>query len=314
MDKFIELTGMDYAVVTVDQALGSQTHHELARSYYRSLGLGTGDDVSGALYYLNFNTANRSEYLYTDGKMIDYMTDARIESALDQSNPKLQDGLYAQGALAMVAAVLYFVEQGIPVNQFRYDTDTGKILSVSDAAGSPAWMSTVQDNLDQVNPEGEYRYDPATDRVYFVRFHSLTGMELLIGAGACLLIGLAFVLIVSSRYKLKGSTYRYDYNANSDVAMTESDDQYLRTTVTRTRRVQASGGGGGGGGGFSGGGGGSGVSSGGGGRRRPRILSKQGKRRIKPAHAGDRISAILGLEECPLGFIVVQLRPGRCPL
>lgn len=263
-DAFAEATGMDYAVLTTEEALGSQTEHELARAYYRSLGMGAGNDASGALYCINFYPSNRYEYLYTDGQMIDYMTDARIQSALDQSNPLLKEGQYAQGALAMLNAVQYFVGQGVPGNQFRYDTDTGKILSVSNSADSPAWMRTVQSNLDQVNPGGEYRYDPATDKVYFVRYRSLTATELLIGAAACLLIGLAFVLIVSSRYKLKGSTYHYDYAANSDVNMTDSDDTYLRTTVTRTRRAQNTGGGGRGGG-FSGGGGGSGVHSGGGG-------------------------------------------------
>ena len=262
---FIADTGMDYAVVTIRRSLGTQTDHEMARDYYYSLDLGTGDDITGAMYMLNMFEDNRYEYLYTDGKMIDYMTDARIELALDQSNPLLKQGLYKEGVLAMLAAVKSFVEQGIPSNQFRYDVDTGKILAVSESADAPAWMATVQQSLIQNNPEGEYRYDPATDTVYYVRFHALTTTELLIGAGAAILIGLAFVWIVSSRYKLKGSTYHYDYRANSKLDMTESTDQYLRTTVTRTRRAQASGGGGGGGGGFSGGGGGSGVSSGGGG-------------------------------------------------
>jgi uncharacterized protein len=265
VDAFIGETGMDYAVVTTDQDIGGQTHHEIARDYYRTLVLGAGEDASGALYYLNMNLINRYEYLYTDGKMIDYMNDARIGLALDQSNPKLRDGLYKEGALAMIAAVQSFVKQGIPSNQFRYDVDTGEILSVNESADAPAWMNTVQKYLIQNNPEGEYRYNPETDTVYFVRKPVITVPELLVGAGACLLIGLAFALIVSSRYKLKGSTYRYDYRANTNLTMTESTDQYLRTTVTRTRRVQASGGGGGHGGGFGGGGGGSGVHSGGGG-------------------------------------------------
>jgi len=264
VDAFITQTGMDYAVLTINENIGTQDVHVVAQSYYQSLGLGTGDDASGALYYLNFNTNNRYEYLYTDGRMIDYMTDTRVENALDQSNPLLKQGLYADGALAMIAAVQSYVAQGIPDNQFRYDTDTGEILSVSNDADSPAWMSVVQAYMDQGNPEGEYRYDPDTDTVYFVRYSAITTTEALIGAAACLLIGLAFVLGIRSRYKLKGSTYHYDYQTNSDLTMTESDDKYLRTTVTRTRRVQASGGGGRGGG-FSGGGGGSGVHSGGGG-------------------------------------------------
>jgi uncharacterized protein len=155
--------------------------------------------------------------------MIQYMTDARINSALDQSNPKLKQGLYADGALAMLAAVRNDVKQGVPEGSYLYNYETGE------------------------------RITPF--------YKVITSTEALIGAGACLLIGLAFTLIVSSRYKLKGSTYRYDYASNAKVDITESDDQYLRTTVTRTRRVQASGGGGG----FGGGGGGSGVHSGGGG-------------------------------------------------
>ncbi len=264
VSAFIADTGMDYAVLTARRSLGSQTDHEMARDYYKSLGLGAGDDQSGALYMLNMFSENRYEYLYTDGKMIDYMTDARVELALDQSNPLLKQGLYKDGVLAMLAAVRSFVEQGIPSNQFRYDVDSGKILAVNESADAPAWMATVQQNMISNNGEGEYRYDPATDTVYFVRFYALTATELLIGAGACLLIGLGFALAVSSRYKLRGSTYHYDYRANSDMTMTESTDQYLRTTVTRTRRVQASGGGSRGGGGFSGGGG-SGTHSGGGG-------------------------------------------------
>lgn len=223
VDAFIAETGMDYAVVTISQELGGKTQHELTREYYRNLGLGTGDDASGALYCLNFYSTNRYEYLYTDGRMIDYMTDARVELALDQSNPLLRQGLYKSGALAMIAAVLNFVRQGVPEGQYRYDTETGERLT------SP--------------------------------YKVITGTEMLVGAAACLLIGLAFMLIVTSRYKLKGSTYRYDYFANTNAVMTESEDKYLRTTVTRTRRAQTTGGRGGG----FGGGGGSGVHSGGGG-------------------------------------------------
>jgi uncharacterized protein len=265
VNAFIGDTGMDYAVLTVDRDIGSQTHYEVAREYYRSLGLGTGEDHSGALYYLNFNTLNRYEYLYTDGQMIDYMNDVRIELALDQSNPLLKQELYADAVLTMITVVKNYVAQGIPSNQFRFDADTGEILSVNESADAPEWMKTVQSNMIKGNPEGEYRYDPETDTIYFVKKKHITMTELLIGAAVCLLIGAAFILTVASRYKLKGSTYHYDYYANSNVDMKDSDDQYLRTTVTRTRRVQTGGGGGGRGGGFSGGGGGSSVHSGGGG-------------------------------------------------
>ena len=129
IDAFRNETGMDYAVITIDVNIGNRTHHEVVRGYYRSLGIGTGDDASGVMYSLNFNTNNRYEYLYTDGIMIDYMTDSRIESALDQSNPKLRMGLYAEGALSMIDQVLACVRSGIPYGQYRYDVETGEQLT-----------------------------------------------------------------------------------------------------------------------------------------------------------------------------------------
>ena len=173
---------------------------------------------------------DRQEYISTTGAMIDYMTDARIEQALDASNPNLRAGRYADAAQAMLAKVKGFVKAGIPEGQYRYDVVTGQQLTA--------------------------------------RHRVLTPTEMLVGGILSLVIGLIFVGIVKSRYRLKGSTYHYEYATNADVNMTESRDDYLRTTVTRTRKAPppSSGGGFGGGGGsgvhMSGGG----VSHGGGGR------------------------------------------------
>ena len=82
-------------------------------------------------------------------------------------------------------------------------------------------------------------------------------------------VGGLFALITSRRYQLKGSTYRYQLQSNSAMELTDSDDQYLRSTTTQTRKPDNRTGGGLGGGGFGGGSGvhtgGSGTSHGGGG-------------------------------------------------
>ena len=62
------------------------------------------------------------------------------------------------------------------------------------------------------------------------------------------LVAVFFVVTVSARYNLKGSTYRYDMQGNSSFALLADDEQYLRQTVTRTARVTVSSSGGGGGG------------------------------------------------------------------
>jgi uncharacterized protein len=226
---FQKATGMDFVVLTEDETQAGDSQQQVADDFYDQGGFGLDAENSGALYYIDMD--NRQEYLSTTGAMIDYMTDERIELALDQSNPNLTAGRYAAAALAMIAKVQAFVKEGIPEGQYRYDVVTGQRLTA--------------------------------------RHRALTAPEMLVGGAACLLIGLAFMLIVQSRYKLRGSTYRYDYAANADVNMLESTDEYLRTTVTRTRKAPPPSGGGRGFGGGGGSGvhfGGGGVSHGGGGR------------------------------------------------
>jgi len=220
---FQQATNMDFVVLTSDESHGDSSQQTVADAFYDNGGFGLDNENSGALYYIDMYA--RQEYISTTGAMIDYMTDERIEQALDVSNPNLRIGQYAEAALAMIAKVQAFVAAGIPEGQYRYDVITGERLTA--------------------------------------RHKVLTASEMLLGAVIGLVIGLIFVLIVQARYKLKGSTYRYDYAANASVKMLESRDDYLRTTVTRTRKAPPPGSGGGGRG--FGGGGGSGVHMGGGG-------------------------------------------------
>lgn len=220
---FQKAAGMDFVVLTSSQSHGSTTTAQIADDYYDQYGFGLDAEHSGALYYIDMSA--REEYLSTTGAMIDYITDSRLESALDASNPNLKLGRYADAALAMLGKVRQYVQAGIPEGQYRYDVLTGQRLTA--------------------------------------RHKALTGTEMLVGGALCLAVGLVFIGVVKGRYKLKGSTYRYQYANNADVQMTESRDDYLRTTVTRTRKAPPPGAGGGGRG--FGGGGGSGVHVGGGG-------------------------------------------------
>lgn len=225
---FQQATHMDFVVVTSNEAHGDASQQEIADSFYDKGSFGLDAEHSGMLYYIDMY--ERQEYISTTGVMIDYMTDERIEAALDASNPLLRAGLYADAALAQIAKATQFVKAGIPEGQYRYDILTGQLLTA--------------------------------------RRNSLTATEALVGAGVCLLIGLIFVGAVSARYKLKGSTYRYNYVENADMDITESRDEFIRTTVTRTRKApppdKSGGFGGGGGSGVHIGDGG--ISHGGGGR------------------------------------------------
>ena len=77
-------------------------------------------------------------------------------------------------------------------------------------------------------------------------------METAVCAVLAAVAGLAFVVLVKRRYRLKGSTYSYDFRDNCDVTITGRVDDYIRTTTTQARKPdppRSSGGGGSRGGG-----------------------------------------------------------------
>lgn len=185
-------------VIYTSSRAHSESQASIADDLYDYGGYGLGEDASGALYFIDMY--ERIPYLSTAGAMIDYMTDARIEAAHDSSYRSLAEGRYAEAAAQMIYAVYGYVDMGIP--------------------------------------EGSYRYDIVTGQRLTARHKVLTGSEVLVCALAALVVSLLFVKTVQGRYTLKGNTYQYAYRANSEAKMTAVSDDYLRTTTTRTRKVQ----------------------------------------------------------------------------
>lgn len=203
---FREETGMDFAIITTEQAHDS-TQQEIADELYDQGGYGLGDEASGILYYIDMY--ERVPYLCTTGAMIDYMTDERIEAAHERSYGYLAGGDYGAAAETMIDTVLGYVHSGIPEGQYRYDILTGQRLTA--------------------------------------RHNVLTGMELLVCAAISAAAALLFMASVKGKYGLKGSTYEYQFRENSDLTITNTMDEYLRTTTTRTRKPDPPSGGGSGG-------------------------------------------------------------------
>ncbi|MEG1775311.1 MAG: TPM domain-containing protein [Clostridia bacterium] len=202
-------TNMDFVIVTSNEEHEDSSSQQIADAFYDQGGFGLDEEHSGILYYIDMQ--ERYHYLSTRGAMIDYMTDARIEDAIEECTGELAKGDYLGAAMHMLSMVRNDIKQGIPEGQYRYDIVTGERLTA--------------------------------------RHKVLTGTEMLFCAIAALAVGLLFMAMISRTYKLKGSTYHYDYRENSSVAITGSDDTYLRTTTTQVRRPEPSGSGSGGGGG-----------------------------------------------------------------
>lgn len=189
-------TGMDFVLLTSDEPHEGKSQQQISDAFYDQGGFGLDEEHSGVLYYIDMY--DRIPYLSTTGRMIDYLTDERADAALESTWDALHEGRYERAALSMIAAVQNNVRRGIP--------------------------------------EGQYRYDVVTGRRLTARQKALTGGELLLGALLAAVTGLVFVASVRSGYKLKGSTYRYDFRAGSRVRVTGADDTYLRTTTVRTRK------------------------------------------------------------------------------
>ncbi len=231
-----ERTNMDYVIVTSDEPHEGADQQQIADAFYdnEKFGFGLDEENSGVLIYIDMY--ERQVYLSTTGVMIDVITDERLERVLDVIAPKLTSRQYAAGALAALEKIgQYFKANG--------DPDI---------------------------PEGQFRYDVVTGQILTARHKALTSGEILLAAAVGAAVALIVGLCIRRSYKLKGSTYSYNYRNNSEMNLTQDRDEFLRTTTTRVPKAENNGGGGSGGG-FGGGGsgvhsGGGGVSHGGGGR------------------------------------------------
>ena len=136
-DRIVELTAdwnMDFVVVTTEDAEG-KTSEEYADDYYDYNGYAE----DGALYLIDLD--NGSVWISTAGKMIRYLTDERIDGVIDAGYDNLKAKNYADGILEMLNETESYLEDGIPSDQYNYDTETGKIsryrsITVYEAIGA----------------------------------------------------------------------------------------------------------------------------------------------------------------------------------
>lgn len=123
---------MDIVIVTTDDVEGKSSR-DYADDFFDYKGYGLGNDNSGILMLINME--DREVYLSTSGKGVNYFTDNRIESILDDVYYHLGDGDYFKGAEAFLSSTERFLESGIPSNQYTVDENGNKIETSEDIAG-----------------------------------------------------------------------------------------------------------------------------------------------------------------------------------
>jgi len=200
-------------VVLTSYEPGYKDSQDFADLYYENHGYGMGEDDAGMLYLIDMR--NRVPCISTTGTMADYITDSRLEELFDCSYDALAAGLYGDSTITLLERLEKFLSEGREEGSFRYDVETGRRLT------------------------GVY--------------NKLTGSEALVALVAGLLVAGVMYYAVSSRYNLRGSTYRYDAASNTQCSMTKDEEAFLRQHVSRVRHPQPDHQSGGGHGGFGGG-------------------------------------------------------------
>ncbi len=219
----------DFVILTSDDTEGKESLSYAEDFYdYSDANFGVGDEYTGILYFIDMD--NRVPTISTTGYMIDYITDDRLNTLLDEVYYCLADGEFARSVTVFLDLTEQYLREPVPENQYRYDEETGEI------------------------------YEGNVGVVVAVRTRGITPGEIGLGVVIAAIAFLIFQLVIRRKYNLKGSTYYYNQAGNSQMNITGRQDLYLHTTETR-RRIQSSSGGP-----RIGGGGGSGVHRGSSGR------------------------------------------------
>lgn len=180
-----------------------------------------GNDQNGSVLLLDMG--QREIYISTSGNMIDYLTDRRIDSILDDVYDQMTNANYYAAAQAYLTKASTYVDEGVPGGHYRIDEATGKIT----------------------------------------RYKVLTTVEIVIAVALAAILSIAFYMITASRYQLKSGTYKYPFREKASIKLTDKTDRLTNSFVTTRRIPKApppgSGGGGStthssGGGTFGGGG------------------------------------------------------------
>ena len=181
-------SGWNVFAVTTDNAEGKNAR-DYADDFFDAHSPDQEDGVA-----LLIDMDNREIYISTCGGAIRYLTDARLDSILDEAYGYVSDGDYAGCLNVMLDGVSSYYERGIPKGQHNYDTET-RDVSV---------------------------------------YRSLTFTEIMVAVLAALAVGGIFFGVTVGKYRLKFGTWQYPFRDYGEVNLrvrdppqdTETDRQW----------------------------------------------------------------------------------------
>lgn len=186
---------MDVVVVTTENT-GGKNSRNYADDYYEVGGFGTNRNHSGVLFLIDMD--NRELYISTEGAMIRFLTDARIENMHDHAYEYAANSDYAGAVKSYLRDTSSYYEKGIPGGQYNYDTETGRVS----------------------------------------RYRSIEGHEILLALAVSVGCGLLACLNVGREYAMKAQRKQaagsnLAYRANAKLALHNQNDAMTNSFVTK---------------------------------------------------------------------------------
>lgn len=209
-EAFTANWNMNFLVVTTDDAEGKSSMAYADDFYDARFPEDTEED--GILYLIDMD--NREIYLSTCGNAIRYLTDSRIDHILDEAFYYVADGDYYGTFVTFFDETEDYLNQGIPSDQYNYDTETG---------------------------ERDYYYDSYEEP------KRITLTEIVIALVAALAVAGGTAGFITAKYQLKFEDFHYDAYTDSDLQLSVKQDQLINKFVTHRRIPKNNGSSGGGG-------------------------------------------------------------------
>lgn len=123
ISKLQEEIKMGVAIVTTEENQGSARTY--ADDWYEEHEIGTGEEHDGALFLIDM--ANGELWISTQGEMIRYLTDERIDQLLDDAVKYAYDGAFYEASMVFLNDLEAYYKAGIRSDQYFYDTETGAV-------------------------------------------------------------------------------------------------------------------------------------------------------------------------------------------
>lgn len=140
IDEFREKYNMDAAIVTSNN-LNGKSPRDYADDYYDYNGYGLGNEKSGLLLLIDMD--GRNIWISTTGEAIEYFSDNRIESIINDISKYLSNEEYFDGCNMFLTDIKYYIDKGIPEGQYTYSEEESTTKIIFIALGTAAIISIV---------------------------------------------------------------------------------------------------------------------------------------------------------------------------